>query len=70
MAGGVSTFVCPDCTGGDPLRVGVEGRARFFPSQSVSVPSAGFPFTETGSTGSTTDYSAMLNFSVPIGMTR
>jgi hypothetical protein len=32
-----------------------------FLSQSVSVPSAGFPFTETGSTGRTTDYSAMFD---------
>ena len=38
VAGGVSTFVCPDCIGGNPLRAGVEGRVRFFPSQSVSVP--------------------------------
>jgi hypothetical protein len=36
----------------------------------VAVSSAAFPFTETGSVGSTTDYRAMLNFSVPIGMTR
>lgn len=68
VAGGLSTFVCPNCITGNPLRVGVEGRVRFFPSQSVSVPSAGFPFTETGSTGSTTDYGAMIVFSTPLTM--
>jgi len=70
VSGGISTFVCPDCIGGNPLKAGVEGRARFFSSQSVSVPSAAFAFTETGSTGSTTDYSVMLNFGVPINVGR
>jgi hypothetical protein len=62
---GLSTFVCPNCVGGNPLRVGVEGRARFFPSQSISLRSPTFGFTETGSTGRTTDYSALVTFGVP-----
>ena len=68
VGGGLSTFVCPDCIAGNPLKVGIDGRVRFFPSQSVSVPSAVFPFTETGSTGRTTDYSAMVTFGVPLTM--
>lgn len=64
VGAGLSTFVCPNCMAGNPLKVGVEGRFRFFPSQSVSVPSV-FGFTENGSTGSTFDYSAMVTVSVP-----
>jgi hypothetical protein len=70
VAAGISTFVCPDCIGGNPLRVGVEGRARFFSSQSIDLRSPVFGFIETGSTGSTVDYSAMFNFSVPINTAR
>lgn len=70
VAAGVSTFVCPDCIAGNPLRVGVEGRARFFSGQSIDLRSPVFGFTETGSTGSTVDYSAMFNFSVPINTAR
>ena len=64
VMGGVSTFVCPNCIAGNPLRVGIEGRARFFPSQSVSLRSPVFGFTETGSTARTTDYSVLINASV------
>lgn len=67
LSAGLSTFVCPDCIAGNPLKVGIEGRARFFPSQSISLPSPVFGFTETGSTGRTTDYSAFVTFSVPFG---
>lgn len=70
VAAGISTFVCPDCIAGNPLKVGVEGRVRFFPSQSIDLTSPAFGFTETGSTGSTVDYSAMFNFSVPINTAR
>lgn len=70
VVAGISTFVCPDCIAGNPLRVGVEVRARFFPSESVSLTSPAFGFTETGSTGSTTNYSVMFNFSVPINSGR
>jgi hypothetical protein len=63
---GISTFVCPTCIAGNPLKVGIEGRARFFPSQSNSLHSIAFAFEERGSTGSTTDYSAQVTFSVPI----
>lgn len=70
VAAGVSTFVCPDCIAGNPLRVGVEGRARFFSSESIGLRSPVFGFTETGSTGSTVDYSAMFNFSVPVQVGR
>jgi hypothetical protein len=66
LSAGVSTFVCPDCIAGKPLKVGVEGRARFFPSQSISLRSPAFGFVETGSTGSTTDYSVQATFSVPV----
>ena len=48
--------------------MGLEGRARFFPSQSVSLRSPAFGFTETGSTGRWGDYSAVMTFGVPIGM--
>jgi hypothetical protein len=63
---GISTFVCPTCIAGNPLKVGIEGRARFFPSQSISLRSPVFGFTETGSTGRTTDYSALITFSAPL----
>lgn len=53
--------MCPNCVAGNPLKVGVEGRARFFSSQSIDLRSPVFGFTETGSTGSTTDYSAMFD---------
>jgi hypothetical protein len=66
VSAGLSTFVCPNCIAGNPLRIGVEGRARFFPSQSISLRSPAFGFTETGSTGRTTDYSALVTFGVPI----
>ncbi|MBI1867859.1 MAG: hypothetical protein HYS06_06145 [Methylocystis sp.] len=66
VGAGLSTFVCPDCIAGNPLKVGVEGRVRFFPSQSISLTSPAFGFTETGSTGRTTDYSALFTFGVPI----
>jgi hypothetical protein len=64
---GISTFVCPTCIAGNPLKVGIEGRARFFPSQSNSLHSIAFAFEERGSTGSTTDYSAQVTLSVPMG---
>jgi hypothetical protein len=70
VAAGVSTLVCPDCIAGNPLKVGVEGRARFFSSQSIDLRSPVSGFTETGSTGSAVDYSAMFNFSVPINTAR
>jgi len=63
---GLSTFACPDCIAGNPLKVGVEGRARFFPSESISLVSPAFGFEETGSTGRTTDYSVLFVISVPI----
>jgi hypothetical protein len=65
VSAGLSTFVCPNCIAGNPLKVGVEGRARFFPSQSISLRSPAFGFTETGSIGRTTDYSALITFGVP-----
>jgi opacity protein-like surface antigen len=68
LSAGLSTFVCPNCIAGNPLKIGVEGRARFFPSQSISLRSPAFGFTETGSTGSTTDYSGMVTFAVPIAI--
>jgi hypothetical protein len=49
------------------------GRRRprpIFPSQSISLRSPAFGFTETASTGRTTDYSAMFTFGVPIGSFR
>ena len=55
LSGGLSTFICPNCVGGNPLKVGVEGRARFFPSESISLRSPGFGFTETQAAGRTTD---------------
>jgi len=61
VMGGLSTFACSNCIAGHPLRVGVEGRARFFPSQSISLRSPVFGFTETGSTGRTTDYSVLVS---------
>jgi hypothetical protein len=67
VSAGLSTFVCPTCIAGNPLKVGIEGRARFFPSQSISLTSPVFGFTEAGSTGSTTDYSAQVTLSVPMG---
>lgn len=66
LSAGLATFVCPDCIAGNPLKVGVEGRARFFPSQSISLRSPAFGFTETGSTGQTADYSALVTFGVPL----
>ena len=66
LSAGLSTFVCPNCIAGNPLKVGVEGRARFFPSQSIGLRSPAFGFVETGSTGRTTDYSALVTFSVPL----
>lgn len=68
LGAGVSTFVCPECVAGNPLKLGVEGRARFFPSESVHLTSPSFGFTETGATGRTTDYSALVTFSVPIAV--
>ncbi len=70
VSAGLSTFVCPTCIAGNPLKVGIEGRARFFPSQSINLLSPVFGFTETGRTGSTTDYSALVTMSVPIGYGR
>jgi hypothetical protein len=66
VSAGLSTFVCPNCIAGNPLKVGIEGRARFFSSQSIGLRSPAFGFTETGSTGSTTDYSALITISTPI----
>lgn len=66
FSAGLSTFVCPTCIAGNPLKVGIEGRARFFSSQSIGLRSPTFGFTETGSTGRTTDYSALITFGVPI----
>ena len=66
VSAGLSTFVCPTCIAGNPLKIGIEGRARFFQSQSTSLLSPVFGFTETGSTGSTTDYSALVTLSMPL----
>ena len=66
LSAGLSTFACPNCIAGNPLRVGVEGRTRFFTSQSISLTSPVFGFTETGSTGRTTDYSFLVTLGVPI----
>lgn len=68
LSAGLSTFVCPDCIAGNPLRVGIDGRVRFFPDQSISLRSPAFGFTETGSTGRTTDYSVLATFSAPFTM--
>ena len=68
LSAGLSTFVCPQCIGGYPLKLGVEGRARFFPSESVDLTSPSFGFTETGKTGDTTDYSVLTTFSTPFTM--
>jgi hypothetical protein len=67
LSAGLSTFACPNCIGGNPLKVGVEGRARFFPSESISLRSPDFGFTETGDTGRTTDYSVLFTMGVPFG---
>jgi hypothetical protein len=66
VSAGLSTFVCPTCIAGNPLKIGIEGRARFFQSQSTGLLSPVFGFTETGSTGSTTDYSALVTLSMPL----
>jgi len=58
---GLSTFVCPNCINGNPLRLGIEGRARFFPDQCAHLMSPVFGFTERGCTERTTDYSVLLN---------
>jgi hypothetical protein len=68
LSAGLSTFICPDCIAGSPLKVGVEGRARFFPSQSINLTSPVFGFTETGSTGRPTEYSALVTFGVPFAV--
>lgn len=68
VSAGLSRFACPDCIAGNPLKIGVEGRARFFPAQSISLTSPVFGFTETGNTGSTTDYSALVTFGVPFAV--
>ncbi len=68
LSAGLSTFVCPNCIAGNPLKVGIEGRARFFPSQSISLRSPAFGFVETGSIGRTTDYSALVTFGVPFNI--
>ena len=66
LSAGLSTFACPDCIAGNPLKIGVEGRARFFPSQSISLTSPAFGFTETGRIGRTTDYSVLFTLGVPL----
>jgi len=65
---GLSTFACLTCIAGGPLDVGIEGRARFFRSRSVSLLSPAFGFTETGSTGRTTDYSVLLTVGFPFAI--
>jgi hypothetical protein len=66
VSAGLSTFVCPTCIAGNPLKIGIEGKARFFPSKSISLTSPVFGFTETVSTGATTDYSALVTLSMPL----
>jgi hypothetical protein len=68
LSAGASTFLCPDCMAGNPLKIGLEGRVRFFPSQSVSLRSPSFGFTETGRIGRTTDYSVLVTFGVPFDL--
>jgi hypothetical protein len=66
VSAGLSTFVCPTCIAGNPLKIGIEGKARFFPPKSISLTSPVFGFTETGSTGAATDYSALVTLSMPL----
>lgn len=68
LSAGVAALVCSDCIGGNPLKVGVEGRARFFPEESISLTSPAFGFTETGTTGRWGDYSTVMMFGVPLTM--
>jgi hypothetical protein len=68
VSAGLSTWACSNCVGGNPLRIGVEGRARFFPSESISLRAPAFGFTETGRTGRTTDYSVLFILSVPLAL--
>lgn len=66
VSAGVAMLTCANCIAGNPLKVGVEGRARFFPSASVDLRSPTFGFVETGSTGRTTEYGGVLTFGVPL----
>lgn len=66
LSAGVSTFVCAQCIGGNPLKLGAEGRARFFDSESVHLTSPDFGFTETGDTGDITDWSVLTTLSTPL----
>ena len=66
VSAGMATSVCQACIAGNPLQIGVEGRARSFSSQSIGLTSPSFGFTETGSTGRTRDYSVFFTLSVPI----
>ena len=62
---GLFAEVCPDCIGGNPLLIGVNGTMRFFPSQSIAVRSPAFGFTEFARTGRKPSFSVMTNVSVP-----
>ena len=66
LSAGISTFVCPACMANHPLKLGVEGRVRFFPDELVHLTWPAFGFTETGDTGDITDWSVLTTISTPL----
>jgi hypothetical protein len=67
VGAGLSAIACPTCIAGNPLKIGVEGRARFFPFDSINLRSPAIDFVETGSASQTAmDYSVLVTFGVPL----
>jgi hypothetical protein len=62
---GLSHAICSNCLLGRPVSAGLEFRARWYPSQTVQVPSP-FGFTETGHVGRNTDQSVLFKLAVPL----
>ena len=70
LSAGIFSILCSDCAGGNPLKAGIEGRARFFASEALSLTSPAFGFTETAGTGPTADFSVRLTLGVPVAVGR
>jgi hypothetical protein len=68
ITGGLSTKLCAACMWGVPLSAKLLAKAAWFwESQSVSVTSRQFGFTETATLDRSTQVSILANFSVPLG---
>jgi hypothetical protein len=68
LGAGVATLVCTACVAGNPVKIGLEARVRWFPDQRVALTSPAFGFTEIGRQERTVESSLLFRVGVPFGL--